>query len=187
MADTVNEYVLSKKSDLVSIADAVRTKLGSSENVALSALASLVSNIETGGGTDEILSMFGANTCEIVENTKGVSDYDNVRLSTNLANNSVDDVKLVISIDNNYLAGISPTGPSSTGGGPALMYICLQVNNLNCSVVYTTSALKSSSVKSEGISIGQYDRRKLSFPSVVSATSIVYSNPMTTLIIYNAA
>lgn len=48
------DYVLEKKSDMTAIADAIRSKLESTETMKVTDMPSLIESIETGGGTPTI-------------------------------------------------------------------------------------------------------------------------------------
>lgn len=148
MSETVTEYVLAKKDDLVSMADAIRSKTGSTENIALNAFASLVSAIETSGGADEILSLFGGSKYKIGSVTAYNDTWLNFPAIENLT--SVDDVKLVVAIHSNYVEGISLAIPESIDSY-TLLYVGISVNGLSGEFYITDSDIKASAYNTNNI------------------------------------
>ena len=123
------EYIISKKQDIVNIADAIRNKIGSSDSIALNSMKLLIEGIETSGGADEILSLFGGSKYKIgsIESVSN-STYLEFPCIENLT--SVDDVKLVVAIHSNYVEGVSLAIPEVIGGC-SLAYIGISVNGLS--------------------------------------------------------
>lgn len=123
------EYIISKKADMIEIADAIRNKIGSNDSIALNNMKSLIEGIETDGGANEILSLFGGSKYKI---GSVVTGSDNKVLKFPCIENltSVDDVKLVVAIHSNYVEGISLAIPESLSTG-SLLYIGISVNGIS--------------------------------------------------------
>lgn len=105
-----NDYIISSKEDIVNIADAIRSKLGSSDNIAFNNMKSLIENIETNGGMDEILSFFGATNYEIVN-----AKYYSTTLFA-FENSAIDNIENIMAcfiFENNLLSGVSVAIPES--------------------------------------------------------------------------
>ena len=143
----------------------------------------MITDIETGGGVDEILSLFGANRYKIVSNSKQFEDYNCISSLKLDKITSKDDIKLLISIDNNYLADISPTGIVQEGGR-AYAILFLNINGLTRTFVATTSMNISSN---NAIISYEKTRNVFELDNYIDTYEVIYPNPMTSLVIYNVA
>lgn len=189
MSETTTEYVLAKKDDLVSVADAIREKTGGGGSpLGLSDLSSLITDIETGGGADEILSLFGATNYEIKTTTKSGEYYNSLVLTNSL--NSVDDIKLIFGVSETYKTGISLTLPScSTGGGNVDCFILLNMNGL-FRVWVVTNTNNYVSTDSYFIRFKSTSTNIIELNNSITASDmldeVLYDEPLTCLVIYNA-
>lgn len=126
MSET-NQYVIANKSDLVAVANAIREKTGGGSPLSLSEFVSAITGIETSGGADEILSLFGASKYKIGLLT--VDSYYFIKFPIIDSLSSVDDIKLVVAIRSDYVEGVSLTIPEQSNNYTTL-YIGFSLNGL---------------------------------------------------------
>lgn len=186
-----NEYVIANKSDLTNIADAIREKNGGGSPLSLSEFVSAITGIETSGGADEILSLFGASKYVIVTSTIDITSTQyNICTIKEDNVNVADNVKLFVGVDNQYLAGVSTTVPSvTTGYGNVLAWVSFSINGLERTYITTDT---NNLVLNEALHI--YKKSYGSYMYYIDLNPIDNSgeypvcipNPMTTLILYSS-
>lgn len=142
----------------------------------------MITDIETGGGVDEILSLFGANRYKVVNNFPVNGSYSYIYSGALDGIKSTDNIKLLISVNNNYLAGVSPTIPT-IDGGYADAFVSLNLNGLTKVFVATNST----NISEDGIGFSYLSTSNMfNLNSTINGYEVDYSNPMTSLVIYNS-
>lgn len=117
MSETT-EYVISKKSDLTEIANAIINTTGSVNSMTLNSIPSIIEN--ECGNCDDLLVFFGANSYEVSQ----VACENNLILEFNCSAPSVEDIKAIFCYESNLISGISLAIPEySTSYLSGFIYI----------------------------------------------------------------
>lgn len=193
------EYIISKKADIVGIANAIRSKNGNSDGIALDNMASLIEGIKTNGMDENILSLFGATDYEIVENVTGTS-YDDKYLWFKLTNKITDcnDIKFVFCVYNEYLTGISLAIPEATASDNYMLHFSSAFLNGICPSMITyiktsTNTIHTNSGNTNGGNSGfsyrifNNENNTIGITNLISGVlyNLYTAQPYTALIIYN--